>query len=65
MPWDLRRTMPYLAYDKLDFDVSCAGTYGDNFDRYSVRLNEIRESIKMIRQIVDLVPPGDYRLAGP
>ncbi len=35
VPWDLRRTMPYLAYDKLDFDV-IVGTYGDNFDRYSV-----------------------------
>jgi NADH-quinone oxidoreductase subunit D len=61
VPWDLRRTMPYLAYDKLDFDV-IVGTYGDNFDRYSVRLNEIRESIKMIRQIAEMVPPGDYRL---
>jgi NADH-quinone oxidoreductase subunit D len=61
VPWDLRRTMPYLAYDKLDFDV-IVGTYGDNFDRYSVRLNEIRESIKMIRQIVEMVPPGDYRV---
>jgi NADH-quinone oxidoreductase subunit D len=61
VPWDLRRNMPYLAYDKLDFDV-IVGTYGDNFDRYSVRLNEIRESIKMIRQIADMMPPGDYRL---
>jgi NADH-quinone oxidoreductase subunit D len=61
VPWDLRRTMPYLAYDKLDFDV-IVGTYGDNFDRYSVRLNEIRESIKMIRQIVEMMPPGDYRV---
>ncbi|HUC06242.1 MAG TPA: NADH-quinone oxidoreductase subunit D [Acidimicrobiales bacterium] len=61
VPWDLRRTMPYLAYDKLDFDV-IVGTYGDNFDRYSVRLNEIRESIKMIRQIVEQMPPGDYRV---
>jgi NADH-quinone oxidoreductase subunit D len=61
VPWDLRRTMPYLAYDKLDFDV-IIGTYGDNFDRYSVRLNEIRESIKMIRQIAEQMPPGDYRL---
>ena len=61
VPWDLRRTMPYLAYDKLDFDV-IVGTYGDNFDRYSVRLNEIRESIKMIRQIADMMPPGDYRV---
>jgi len=61
VPWDLRRTMPYLAYDKLDFDV-IVGSYGDNFDRYSVRLNEIRESIKMIRQIAEMMPPGDYRV---
>jgi NADH-quinone oxidoreductase subunit D len=61
VPWDLRRTMPYLAYDKLDFDV-IVGTYGDNFDRYSVRLNEIRESIRMIRQIAEMMPPGDYRV---
>ncbi len=61
VPWDLRRTMPYLAYDKLDFDV-IVGSYGDNFDRYSVRLNEIRESIRMIRQIVEMMPPGDYRV---
>jgi NADH-quinone oxidoreductase subunit D len=61
VPWDLRRSMPYLAYDKLDFDV-IVGTYGDNFDRYSVRLNEIRESIKMIRQIAEMMPPGDYRV---
>jgi NADH-quinone oxidoreductase subunit D len=61
VPWDLRRTMPYLAYDKLDFDV-IVGSYGDNFDRYSVRLNEIRESIKLIRQITEMMPPGDYRV---
>ena len=61
VPWDLRRTMPYLAYDKLDFDV-IVGRYGDNFDRYSVRLNEIRESIRMIRQIAEMMPPGDYRV---
>jgi NADH-quinone oxidoreductase subunit D len=61
VPWDLRRTMPYLAYDKLDFHV-IVGTYGDNFDRYSVRLNEIRESIKMIRQITEMMPPGDFRV---
>ena len=61
VPWDLRRTMPYLAYDKLDFDV-IVGSYGDNFDRYSVRLNEIRESIKMIRQIAEMMPPGDFRV---
>ena len=61
IPWDLRRTMPYLAYDQVDFDV-IIGTYGDNFDRYAIRLNEIRESIRMIRQIVERMPPGDYRV---
>ncbi len=61
VPWDLRRTMPYLAYDKIEFDV-IVGTYGDNFDRYSVRLNEIRESIRIIRQIAEMMPPGDYRI---
>jgi NADH-quinone oxidoreductase subunit D len=61
VPWDLRRSMPYLRYDEVDFDV-IVGTYGDNFDRYSVRLNEIRESIRIIRQIVEKMPPGDYRI---
>jgi NADH-quinone oxidoreductase subunit D len=59
--WDLRRTMPYLEYDKVDFDV-IVGTYGDNFDRYAIRFNEVRESIKIIRQVVDRIPPGDYRI---
>ena len=61
VPWDLRRSMPYLRYDEVDFDV-IVGTYGDNFDRYSIRLNEIRESIKIIRQIVEKMPAGDYRV---
>ncbi len=45
--WDLRRDMPYLAYDQVDFDV-VVGTYGDCFDRYAIRLNEIRESIRIV-----------------
>ncbi len=61
VPWDLRRSMPYLRYDEVDFDV-IVGTYGDNFDRYSIRLNEIRESIRIIRQIVEKMPAGDYRV---
>ena len=61
VPWDLRRAMPYLRYDEVEFDV-IVGTYGDNFDRYSVRLNEIRESIRIIRQIVEKMPAGDYRV---
>jgi NADH-quinone oxidoreductase subunit D len=58
--WDLRKEMPHLAYDELDFNV-VVGTYGDCFDRYAIRLNEVRESIKMVRQIVEKMPKGDYR----
>jgi NADH-quinone oxidoreductase subunit D len=61
VPWDLRRAMPYLAYDQVEFDV-IVGTYGDNFDRYSIRLNEIRESIRIIRQVLERMPLGDYRI---
>src|SRR3954463_14095786 len=46
VPWDLRREEPYLFYDQVDFDV-IVGTYGDAFDRYAVRLNEVRESAKI------------------
>jgi NADH-quinone oxidoreductase subunit D len=59
--WDLRRDMPYLFFDQVEFDV-VVGTYGDSFDRYAIRLNEIRESLKIARQIVDLMPKGDYRV---
>jgi NADH-quinone oxidoreductase subunit D len=64
VPWDLRRTMPYLAYDQVEFDV-IVGTYGDNFDRYAIRLNEIRESIRIVRQCIDMMPSGDYRSQDP
>ncbi|MEY2957498.1 MAG: NADH-quinone oxidoreductase subunit [Actinomycetota bacterium] len=59
--WDLRRDMPYLHYDEIEFDV-IVGTYGDAFDRYAIRLNEIRESMKIVRQILDRMPQGDYRI---
>jgi NADH-quinone oxidoreductase subunit D len=61
VPWDLRKTMPYLAYDQVEFDV-IVGTYGDVFDRYAIRLNEIRESARIVEQILDLMPSGDYRV---
>jgi NADH-quinone oxidoreductase subunit D len=59
--WDLRRDEPYLHYDQLDFDV-IVGSFGDCFDRYAIRLNEVRESIKLVHQIVDAMPRGDYRI---
>ena len=61
MPWDLRRTMPYLTYDEVEFDV-VVGSYGDTFDRYAIRLNEVRESIRIVRQVLDKMPKGDYRV---
>lgn len=61
VPWDVRRDIPYLTYDELEFNV-VVGTYGDVFDRYAIRLNEIRESMGLVRQILDRIPPGDYRI---
>ncbi len=59
--WDLRRDTPYLCYDQVDFDV-IVGTYGDCFDRYAIRLGELHESIRIVRQILDKMPSGDYRI---
>ncbi|HEY9556389.1 MAG TPA: NADH-quinone oxidoreductase subunit D, partial [Acidimicrobiales bacterium] len=61
VPWDLRRDEPYLRYDEVDFDV-LVGEYGDCFDRYAIRLNEVRESVKIIHQVLDRMPKGDYRI---
>jgi NADH-quinone oxidoreductase subunit D len=61
VPWDLRRDEPYLAYDQVEFDV-VVGSYGDAFDRYAIRLNEIRESLRIVEQILDKMPKGDYRV---
>ena len=61
LEWDLRRDQPYLHYDEMEFDV-IVGSYGDAFDRYAIRLNEIRESIRIVHQILDRMPGGDYRI---
>jgi NADH-quinone oxidoreductase subunit D len=61
VPWDLRKDDPYLYYDQVDFGV-VVGSYGDCFDRYAIRLNEVRESMAIVRQILDKLPPGDYRI---
>jgi NADH-quinone oxidoreductase subunit D len=59
--WDLRRDQPYLHYDEVEFDV-IVGSYGDAFDRYAIRINEIRESIRIVHQVLDAMPLGDYRI---
>src|SRR5579884_718789 len=61
MPWDLRKAQPYLAYDQVDFDVIYTDN-GDTFDRYRIRLNEIAESLRIVRQCIDKMPDGDYRI---
>ncbi len=58
--WDLRRDEPYLDYEKVEFDV-VIGTSGDAFDRFAVRLEEIRQSLRIVEQVLDLMPEGDYR----
>ncbi len=58
---DLRRTRPYSVYPELDFAV-CTATHGDVFDRYKVRMNELRESVKIIEQCLDMLPRGPVQL---
>ncbi len=57
VPLDLRATDPYGVYDKVDFNVP-VGSIGDCWDRYYVRLEEMRESIKIIEQLIDNIPEG-------
>jgi NADH-quinone oxidoreductase subunit D len=57
--WDLRKEDDYLAYPELDFDVP-VGTVGDGYDRYRVRLTEMRESLKIIEQCLDGLPEGPW-----
>jgi NADH-quinone oxidoreductase subunit D len=58
-PWDLRKAKPYSSYDHFDFKIP-VGTVGDNYDRYRVRMAEMRESLKIIEQALDGLPEGPY-----
>lgn len=67
--WDLRKAQPYEVYDRMDFDVPI-GKHGDCYDRYLVRVYELRESLKIIRQCLQEMPPGpvkadDRKIAPP
>ena len=61
MNLDLRKSNPYYCYDELDFDVP-TGTTGDAYDRYMVRVMEMKESIKIIEQVAKNIPQGDYTI---
>lgn len=58
--WDLRKTAPYSGIDKYDFEVPL-GKHGDVHDRYLVRMAEMRESLRIVQQVVETMPEGDYR----
>ncbi|PZP18957.1 MAG: NADH-quinone oxidoreductase subunit D [Sphingomonas hengshuiensis] len=57
IPWDLRKSQPYDAYAKMNFDVP-VGTRGDCYDRFMVRVEEVRQSAKIIRQCIAEMPDG-------
>jgi NADH-quinone oxidoreductase subunit D len=58
-PWDLRKAMPYSSYEHFDFAVP-VGVRGDNYDRFKVRIDEVRESCKIVEQALDGLPEGPY-----
>ncbi len=58
--WDLRKAFPYSGFEEYDFDVPI-GKHGDTFDRYLVRMEEMRQSLSIVRQATDRMPRGDYR----
>ena len=57
---DIRKLYPYEVYDKVDFD-EVLETGGDSFARYMVRIREMNESIKIIEQLIDNIPEGDFQ----
>lgn len=64
VPHDLRKTEPYGAYGKVQFDVAI-GTTGDCWDRYWVRLEEMRQSIRIVEQLLDAIPDGKHMTLKP
>lgn len=67
--WDLRKNDPYSIYDRFDFEIPVGkglkGTVGDCWDRYMVRVQEMEQSLNIIEQAVDKLPPGDVQAAIP
>jgi NADH-quinone oxidoreductase subunit D/NADH-quinone oxidoreductase subunit C/D len=64
VPYDIRRADPYSIYDRFDFDV-VVGYHGDVYDRYLVRMEEMRQSIRIIQQAVNTIPEGPILQGAP
>ena len=64
VPWDLRKTDPYEVYDRLEFDIP-VGHFGDVYDRFIVRMEEMRQSVRIVKQCMEQLPPGEVRLQLP
>ncbi|MCH2311112.1 MAG: NADH-quinone oxidoreductase subunit D [SAR202 cluster bacterium] len=62
--WDLRKAEPHEVYDRLDFDVPI-GSVGDTYDRYYVRVQEMRQSLRIVQQCVEQIEPGPVRSETP
>jgi NADH:ubiquinone oxidoreductase subunit D len=55
--WDVRKADPYAAYDKVDFDIA-VGKHGDVYDRFAVRMAEMRQSLRILEQALEMIPAG-------
>ena len=64
LPWDLRKVEPYEIYDRFDFDVP-VGEQGDNFDRFYVRMQEMRQSLRILEQCLEQIEPGPVKADVP
>jgi NADH:ubiquinone oxidoreductase subunit D len=64
VPYDIRRADPYSIYDRFDFDVAVR-YHGDVFDRYMIRIDEIRQSIRILQQVVKQIPEGPIQEGKP
>ena len=62
--FDMRKNHPYLGYEKYDFDIPI-GKVGDSFDRYLVRMVEMKESVKILRQVCEKLPKGPVNITDP